>query len=460
MELPLTLLPKARHQWQKGPRCLGSGFWLRHPVVLLLMFSLISGIFLCAQQTTAKADPPNLMARTNLFGDWGGVRTNLSEKHGVSFDFHYIGDFLADPSAPSGVVTRATDWSRLRGTVDVDFGKLTGVTGLSFHATGVWQGGTYISGVFGGIADASGIESFHGFRLDSAWLQQALFNNHLFLKAGQFAGLDFYGVQEYGGAHIAADLDYGLTRPLINTYEQFDPFSSPAAELRVEPTKNVTFKMMVESGNVHLGSPGSPASSYSGVYTPIQGHAVLLDEVSYHFTGGSAGAKSYPGIYKFGSSYNGGTSEFKTFSGAPTSEYAIYFQGNQAVYRVKPGSNQGLDLEFGIAHNPSNVQGAVFHVNQVITAGAVYHGLVPRRSKDTLGFGIVRTTVPGTYVTANPGTISGSESIYEVAYTAALTRWMNWQPVLQIWNNVGAINSGNPGHGNAVVAGFRTFIDF
>src|SRR5437016_1590454 len=74
----------------------------RHSSVLFLLFFLIGARSLIAQEASLTSPPASLpkdtlMTQKHLFGDWGGARTRLAESKGVSFDFHYIGDFLANP---------------------------------------------------------------------------------------------------------------------------------------------------------------------------------------------------------------------------------------------------------------------------------------------------------------------------------------------------------------------------
>jgi porin len=57
----------------------------------------------------------------HLFGDWGGERTRLEER-GVAFDFQYVSDSLSN--VKSEEKERLTNWNRVRGTVDIDFGLL------------------------------------------------------------------------------------------------------------------------------------------------------------------------------------------------------------------------------------------------------------------------------------------------------------------------------------------------
>ena len=74
----------------------------------------------------------------HLLGDWGGRRSQLEEL-GVVLDLQYISDSLWN--IKSDKPERLAMWNRVRGTVDIDFSKLSPCNGLYFHATAVWQGG-------------------------------------------------------------------------------------------------------------------------------------------------------------------------------------------------------------------------------------------------------------------------------------------------------------------------------
>jgi carbohydrate-selective porin OprB len=125
-----------------------------------------------------------------MLGDWGGTRSRL-EQFGVTFAFQSVNDFLLDGKGDQA------NWSRVRGTVDIDFGKMELVQGLTFHATALWQGGGNIGAYIGSIANPSSLVSANTTRLDSWWFEKSLANNKVFIRLGQFAGEDFHGVQPY-----------------------------------------------------------------------------------------------------------------------------------------------------------------------------------------------------------------------------------------------------------------------
>lgn len=91
--------------------------------------------------------------RPYVFGDWGGERTRLADL-GLTFSFISVNDFLVNQRGGDA------NWSRVRGTADFDFGKAELVPGLTFHVTGLWQGGgnmgAYIGSSGNNILDFTG----------------------------------------------------------------------------------------------------------------------------------------------------------------------------------------------------------------------------------------------------------------------------------------------------------------
>src|SRR5258708_8981282 len=177
----------------------------------------------------------------HLFGDWGGERTRLEEK-GLNFDLQYISDSLWN--IKSEQKKRLANWSRVRGTVDINFGSLIHQQGLYFHATALWQGGGNLGQYLGLLSSPSGMSSGNTFRLDSWWLEKRVLNERLALRVGQFAGQDFYGAQHYPPSFLFQPIAYALGN-LSTTLESFDPPSTPAMEIRVVPLHNLYLKSMV-----------------------------------------------------------------------------------------------------------------------------------------------------------------------------------------------------------------------
>jgi porin len=247
--------------------------------LLKVLFSLFSvALPLCSQtdgqEMLSGGDSHELSRpdRRYLFGDWGGERSRLEEL-GVDFYLHYISDSLWN--LKSEQPSRAAIFNRVRGTVDIDLGRLTHHEGWYFHATALWQGGGNMGTYLGLITTPSEVAGANTFRLDSWWIEKRWLDERVAVRGGQFAGQDFYGVQYDAASFIFEPLGYALGN-LSNTLESFDPPSTPAAEVRVAPLRWLYLKSMV------LASSPNPFSyNPTGLGPSFRGTPMSVSEVGF-----------------------------------------------------------------------------------------------------------------------------------------------------------------------------------
>jgi carbohydrate-selective porin OprB len=152
--------------------------------------------------------------------------------------------------------------------------------------------------------------------------------------------------------------------------------------------------------------------------------------------------------------YNGG--KFPNPQGIKSSgNYLIYGMASQALFRLEPGSNRGLDATFGFDYSP----GDVTRENVQITAGARINAPFERRPKDHIGIGFVYSKISDPFSNFGEllgGPRLGSEKAFELNYSLQLRPYFLLQPTFQYYVNIG----GNPTLSNAPVLGFRTKITF
>ena len=424
-----------------------------HLVALVL---LIIGIVPLVAQTNATAPDVGstsfeIPSRQYLLGDWGGKRSKLAEK-GVTFDFFYIADLEANPSG--GMQQTQAGWPRIRGTIDINFDRLIEWQGLSFHATGLWQSGVNLGAKIGTLANPSDLVSAHTTRLDSFWLQQLFFNNKVRIRAGQLAGLDFYGNQEYGGSWLIEPMGYAFGNLFSSIFESFNPAGTPGAEIRVTPKKNFYLKSAVMAGNRNPYQQDPTGTNFQIRDTPnfLFEAGYLINQPDSH--NNSSTAKSYPGEFKFGGIYNGG--KFGGPAGRMSGgNYLIYGMASQALFRSSAGSNRGLDATFGFDWSPGDVS----RENSQITAGARFNAPFSRRSQDRIACAFVYSKISDPFSNFGAllgGPLLGSEKAFEVNYALQVTRYWLLQPTFQYYVSVG----GNPNIPNAPVLGFRTKVTF
>ena len=412
------------------------------------------------------APPPTVEESRNSSGtsvwhqpymfNWGPERQRLEDK-GLKFTFFYITDAFGNKKTPKEVDEQFSAWYRIRGTVDVDFGKFTAAKGLTFHITGLWQGGQNMGNIIGSLVNPSSLVSIHTFRLDSAWLQQSLFDGKLLITGGQMATQDFYGLGLMGNNFLMEPFGYNFGI-MGNAGASWDPASGPAGNIKVfpiKPIKNFYFQTGYFSGRNY----SETGWNYSKKTPPTYN-----SEIGYSFDGNAASGKTYPGTYEVGSIYNNGywnSGGVHTFTSAnppylPTQgNYLVYFQGAQAVYRVEPGSNRGLDVLFGLTRSPDGVLHAV---NQEYKMGASFNGPLSFRPKDTVSFGFVYSKIEGKYndyLTSIGKPKLNDEKALELSYRAQVTPWMILQPTMQHYSSLGGVS----GH-EAYLAGLRLQVFF
>jgi carbohydrate-selective porin OprB len=285
--------------------------------------------------------------------------------------------------------------------------------------------------------------SQHTTRLDSFWVQQLLFHNKLRLRAGQLAGLDFYGNQEYGGTWLIEPLGYAFGNLFSSIYESFNPAGTPGAEVRFAATQHFYLKSAIMAGNRNPYQQDPTGTNFA-----------IRNSPNFLFEAGYLTGTTYPGEYKFGAVYNGG--KFANPAGLESSgNYLIYGMASQALYRPDAGSNRGLDATIGFDYSPGDVS----RENVQITAGARINAPFERRPKDHIGIGFVYSKISDPFRDNQAllgGVALGYEKAFELNYSLQVKPYLLVQPTFQYYVNVG----GNPTYANAPVLGFRTKINF
>jgi carbohydrate-selective porin OprB len=429
---------------------------------LIVFCILLLSVPVVSQTTGTAPASTDFFTQKYLLGDWGGERTKLAEEKGVTFDFHYMGDFLY--AANARIQDGGAGWNRVRGTMDIDFGKLVGpsMKNWSFHVTGLWQGGPNLGANYlGSISNPSTLVSARTEMLDSYWLQYAMLDQKVTLKFGQLASMDYFGLPPWIWHFMMEPLSYGFQNR-FNDYASFDPASGPGAMLQVTPYPWMYYSIAYTSGNrnPYVQDP-------NGFHYVKFNSGVLSDNVGFKInqpgTGKATKDKYYTGQYEMGSTYNGGkfTNPLNPVPLAlspDTGNYVFYFWGDQAIYRPKAGSTTGMDVVGGMSYSPN----ATYNfVDKNVLVGLIYNGPIPSRPNDSINFGLSYTHVSDSYASAyafaNPTAAPySSEKAYEFNYSFQVTPYWYVQPTVEIFNDVGGIAKA----GTAEAIGFRTKVTF
>ena len=402
-----------------------------------------------------------------LFGDWGGLRTELS-KHGVDFEFLYGGS-LPD-NLDGGVRRGAVYQGALLMMLDLDSEKLVGYTGGSFHVSSLWLNGekpfsTFADGTPNFVGDLNKVNLLdfpNAFRLWELWYQQRFFDGKLTLKVGELSiDRDFIVPEYYNSLGSLTLINQTFFYPTL-AFDVYDipglpprhhglastPNAVPGALLRWDPVPQVYGQVAIYGGD--------PDQSYSGTRFNLSEEegALAYFEAGYHLNNqtnqpGLEGSFKLGGYYhtgNFNDLYSGVTSAFLSAVGFPApgvethwGNYGIYFLAEQQLFREKDKTDpakQGLVGFFRVAGAPADRNLAQFGID----GGLVYKGLIPSRDWDTLAVAAsylelsddlrraqqdANALVPGAFV------VSDHESVLEISYKAQLTAWWTLQASLQ-----------------------------
>jgi len=386
----------------------------------------------------------------HLFGDWGGERTRLMER-GVRFDLQYITDTLWN--VKSVQKERVASFNRVRGTIDIDFGKLSDLPGLYFHVTAVWQGGGNLGNYLGLITGPSGMASQNTFRLDSWWLEKRWLKERVIARVGQFAQQDFYGTQHYGASFIFEPMGYALGNLFSTDFETFDPPSTPAFELRFVLTDNLYIKSMVASEN---RTPFN--SNPTGLVPTFTGVPVSVYEIG--FTPGKKASsvrafdnidsrKGYSGLYRFGASYSPGLFTPAASTTSRSGNYLLYWMANQALWRIDPKEAKGLDVTLSFDWSSGDLN----RNNTILTAGLRFNEPLPVRRHNTMSLGYVRNGLSQQFVPSGSPRFKPEQGV-EFNMLVDVLPMILLQPVIQYYTNPSG------GTGRDIVIGFRAKVDF
>jgi porin len=267
---------------------------------------------------------------------------------------------------------------------------------------------------------------------------------------GQFAGQDFYGNAQYGSSFIISPLNYALGN-LFTTLETFNPFATPAAEIRIAPIDHFYLKSMVMAGD-----PSAATSNPTGLVPQFRGSPVFVWEIGFTPGRNAASApvddagsrKGYSGVYQLGAAYNPGAFTAPLSPTPVSGNYLLYGKASQALWRVDPKEARGLDATFALDWSPPNNNRNFMQ----LTAGLRFNEPLPLHLHNTMSLAYVRNSLSPDFL--SPG-MAAWQTEHAIEFNVLLRYGpFSLQPVLQYYANVGGIG------GDAFVVGFRTQINF
>jgi porin len=434
------------------------GEWSCSHVLRLLTL----GILICVSQPanaqvqsapTAAADSPNVtpptvslgqslnnwLNQSTMTGDWGGLRTILSEE-GFNFRASYIGEYAYSFSGGKRI---GGDYAQQFAVgMDVDMGKVAGLTGGTFHVSlNVREGRSTTAD---DIGNKIAVQEIYGdgenARLAELSYQQTLFNNVLDMKAGFIVMGD-----DFGRTGILCDFEndafcaHPVSLPSNSGWSDY-PAGKWGGRVRV----NLPDDFYAETAVIDVNP--TYADHDNGFKLSLNGSTGVLVPVEFGKTV-KLGPAAVPGHYKIGAYYDSSTAPDVTnphlsYSG----RYGVYFLADQMVWSFEPGTDRGLIAvaNFTLSDKRTSPLPTYF------TLALVAQGPLAVRPHDYIAIGYVRDPVNSRVINQqnallvaqgvlNPELEQG-ENIVELAYGLQATPWMQIHPNVQYIGNPGAFS--------------------
>jgi porin len=406
---------------------------------------------------------------------------------GVTYGVNYVGEVLGNPT---GGFKRGTIYEGLLELyADIDFEKLAGWKGLTFHTSGYQLHGQGLTvHNVGNVNAVSNIEATPSTRLFDVWFEQALLNGKLSVRFGQLR-VDYSG--EFlsvgpGGLFISANFGWpSFTASNLPSGGVTYPLAAPGVRVKFQPTEPLTLLFGAYNDDPAGPCDGDPQVCNSdGLNFRITDSAFLIAEAQFKYNQDHS-AFGLPGIVKVGAFKDLADFDSQRFDGTGlslanplSSGVPAKLSGNRGVYGIleqqiyqRPGSNgdKGITAFARIAGLPSDRN----FVDGYVEAGLNVSGLVPGRPSDAFGFALTYSHISDaataldrdTVASGAPGPIKDYELLLELTYLAQIAQGWSVQPDLQyIWHTGGNVQNVNAAPGTAIddtlVLGLRTTINY
>jgi porin len=417
--------------------------------------------------------PPTVPAPApsdHLFGDWGGLRTEL-HNIGIDVALDWVSEVAGNPSG--GLKQGATYAGQVAVEADIDWEKLAGIQGFSTHLGMVNREGASDSSNFGDNLLA--VQEVYGgggnvlVHMVYAYAEQSLWNGRVDIKLGLMPVLN-----DFNASPLYCNF---MTGALCGNPKQLDggdigmsiyPDGVWGGRVRVRPTAQTYIEAGVYQVNQGLYGPAYAAgfdvdgSLNSGVEVPV--------EVAYEPV---LGPQAMPGHYKLGYAYDSSTNT-KYFDSAAAflngargtgNKTNYWIAADQMIHRNGPGASDGIILLAGYVHSDPALTA---YADQAYI-GALDRDFWPSRPMDTIGILFNYQHVSGQLANeqmldaeygmplANAATgVQTNEAILEVNYDIHLFPGVSFEPDFQYVFRPNA-QSNIP---NAAVIGFKSHISF
>lgn len=451
----------------------GIGYSSGHVLAVVILAGTWTAMPARAQDSSKPAAPKNdAPPEQHLFGDWGGVRTDLGDK-GVDLSLDYVGQLAG--TIAGGKRIGADYAQQLQFKADIDWSKLAGVSGFSTHVILINRAGRNLGTDYVGDNLFQPQYAYGGggdvlVHLVQAYGEQKLADGKLDIAAGRLpVGEDFATSPLYCDFLNTAVCGYPHSLPAKIGFTAF-PNSTWGARVRFAP--NPRFYLQGGAYQVRPQFGGRAGfdwgwSGTTGTYFPLEaGYEPVL------------GQAELPGHYKLGFAHD--TSDYPDLlrdtsgrpyvvSGAPPARHSgrssAYLLFDQMVRRSGPSPTDGLILLGGIVRSDPDTS----QFSRFAFLGAVAPSPFAGRPNDNVGLvvswakispALTRTqtlqAAASLPLAQDAVGIQSHETVVEARYRIALGKGLSLTPDVQYIIRPGAARA----YPNATVVGLQLKASF
>jgi porin len=378
------------------------------------------------------------------------------EKHGLVFAWQDTYDFQGNPSG--GRTQMGTVFGRTNATLTIDLSKLLRISEASIHASGLFQTGSDLALTYVGASDlTSSIAGTHTIRVNEYYWRQALFNRKLTIEAGQIEAGTEFGNQAIGfddqGSAFKTWINNSLASGLPTAREAYlpvPPAAKPGLLFRTDPVRHLLIKAGAFSGSHSMYKGDENGTRFDLRNAPVAAVSFgwKTDDVT----------KAHPGVYKVGLIHNFGLFPRYGSQVLTHGNDAAFGNIGYALWRARASnrsfSHRGIDAQLSIAAAPRVLNRSDFETAD----GVRLVGLVPKRSSDIVGVGVVYTHFSRNFsdqLQTQRMAGRASQSILEVTYKIVYSRWLSvWPDFQYVWKP-----SGDRRLSDAPILGLRVVFD-
>jgi porin len=413
-----------------------------------------------------------------------GLVPNPFEASGLKFSVSYVADVLGNPTG--GLRQGAIYEGRLNLALDLDFARLAGWSGLSFHGNVFQIHGRGLSrDDIGNLMLASSIEALATTRLYEAWFEQKFAGDKISVRAGQLAADTEFITSKYTDVFINSTYGwpaiFGINMP---SGGPSPPLAAMGARLKAEVTDQVTLLGALFDGDAAgPGTDDPQRRNRYGVNFRVNDPPLLIGEVQYAYSQ-QKGEPGLPGTVRLGGWYhaglfadqrltgNGLSQADPNGTGVPAqlrSDFGVYGVFEQLVLRLPGNDTRGVGIFTRVAASPQDRNLVSFYAD----GGLNFQGPFPQRPNDKLGlgFGYLRISdrardLDRDFIQlANANRpVRDFEALAAVSYLAEVRQGWTVNPTLQYIVHPGGgyvLDAGVPqAVKNALVLGVRTVLKF